>query len=419
VTLSRFHGVDSELGRLGTVLLHRPGMELRRITPRHKGKLLFDTIPWVGRAQQEHDVLAAALRQRGAEVSYLTELLQDCLEYQPARSEAIASVLADGVLGDELRGYLRAYLSDLDPERLAQVLIAGLLPEELRLGRGVVYQLLQPCDFVIDPLPNLLFVRDSSVWIGDQVAVTSPAAARRREASLLHLIYAHHPRFAGTKQLYHPGLEPLEGGDVLLLGPGAVAIGTGIHSAPAGVERLARRVFDAGLAHTVLAVPLARGRRPAHLDTVCTIIDADAVVMSPADAYTLTAHVITMRAEGPGVLRVSRAQPFLEAAAQAMGIERLKVIDTGVDPVISDHGQWDDGNNILAIAPRVVVAYERNCATNATLEAAGVEVIRIPGSELAGGRGGPRCMSCPVSRDPAAAAPVCPDPAGTAAPASA
>ena len=200
---------------------------------------------------------------------------------------------------------------------------------------------------------------------------------------------------------------------MLLLAPGVVAVGTGSRTAPAGVERLARRMFDAGLAHTVLAVPMARHRQYVHLDTVCTMVDVDTVVMFPAAAYTLTAHAITVRAEGPGVLRVSRAQPFLEAAAQAMGIDRLKVIDTGVDPVASGRGQWDDGGNMLAIAPRVVVAYERNVDTNATLEAAGIEVIPVPGSELACGRGGPRCMTCPVSREPAA------EPAAPAGPASA
>ncbi len=407
-TVSHTHGVDSEVGRLGTVLLHRPGMELRRITPRNRAALSFDAIPWVARAQQEHDAFAAELRRLGVEVRYVTELLQDTLEYQPARTTAIAFVLGDARLGDELRACLSAYLNDLDPERLARVMIGGLTPEELRPGAGVVYQLLDHCDFVIDPLPNLIFVKDSSVWIGDRVAVTSPAtAARRREAMLFELIYAHHPRFAGTKRLYDPGLEPLDGGDVLLLAPGIVAVGTGNHTTPAGVERLARRVFDAGLAHTVLAVPLSGplpGAGPARLDTLCTMVDADTVVMLPAAAYTLKAHAITVRAEGPGVLRVSRAQPFLEAAAQAMGIDRLRVIDTGVDPLTAGRGQWDDGNNVLAIAPRVVIAYERNADTNAALQAAGIDVITVPGSELACGRGGPRGMVCPVSRAPAAEA---------------
>jgi arginine deiminase len=391
--------VDSEVGTLRTVLLHRPGAELKRFTHRNADKLLFNGVPWVGRAQQEHDVFAQALRDRGVEVLYLTEMLQDALEYQAARDQAAASVLGDARLGDELRGQLRGHLAGLDPEAFAQVLIAGLTPGEFRAGRGVVYQLLGPHDFVIDPLPNLLFTRDPGVWIGDCVAVSSPAMrSRRREATLIQVICEHHPRFAGTRCLYQPGFEYMEGGDVMLLAPGVIAVGTGERTTAAGVERLARHAFDAGLAHTVLAVPIAQGSATMHLDNACTMVDVDAVVMYPAAAYTLTAHRITPRADG---LRVSHPQPFLEAAAQAMAIERLRVIDIGLPPDIAERGRWDDGNNALAIGPRLAVSYERNVETNASLEAAGIEVIRVPGSELSSGRGGPRCMSCPIGRDPA------------------
>jgi arginine deiminase len=394
------HGVDSEVGRLRTVLLHRPGLELRRITPRSASRLLFDALPWVGRAQQEHDILADVLRDQGVEVLYVTELLQDALEYQPARDEAIASVLASAALGDELRAQLRGHLDRLDSEVLARVLIAGLTPDELTIGRGVVFELLDRHDFIIDPLPNLTFIRDSSVWISDRVAVTSLAAAsRRRESELLGVIYGHHPRFAGTKCLYGPELEQVAGGDVLLLAPSVIAIGVGGRTTPAGAERLARRVFDAGLAHTMLAVPLDRLGPGAHLDTVCTVVDVDTVVMYPRLAFTLTAHTITPLRDG---MRVSRAQPFLEAGARAMGIERLRVIETGVDPLTTPRQQWDDGGNALAIDRRVAVCHERNVETNARLEAAGVEVIRVPASELGSHRGGPRCMACPVARDPAA-----------------
>ncbi len=394
------HGVDSEVGRLRTVLVHRPGLELRRITPRSAGRLLFDVLPWVGRAQQEHDSLARVLREHGVEVLYLTEMLQDALEYQPARDEAIASVLASAALGDELRTQVRGHLHRLDPEALAGVLIAGLTPDELTIGRGVVFELLDRHDFVIDPLPNLTFIRDSSVWISDRVAVTSLATAhRRRESELLGVIYRHHPRFAGTKCLYGPELEQVEGGDVLLLAPSVIAVGVGERTTAAGAERLARRVFDAGLAHTVLAVPLDRLGKGAHLDRVCTVVDVDTVVMYPRLAFALTAHTITPRPDG---MRVSRPQPLLEAAAQAMGIERLKVIETGLDPLTAPRQQWDDGGNALAVDRRVVVCHERNVETNARLEAAGVQVIRVPASELGSRRGGPRCMTCPVARDPAA-----------------
>jgi arginine deiminase len=397
--VSHTHGVDSEVGRLRTVLVHRPGLELRRITPRSADRLMFDTLPWVSRAQQEHDFLARVLRDHGVEVLYVTELLQDALEYQPARTEAIASVLASATLGDELRTQVRAHLDGLDPEAFAQVLIAGLTPAELTIGRGVVFELLDRHDFVIDPLPNLAFARDSSVWISDRVAVTSLAgASRRRESELIRVIYGHHPRFVGTKCLYGPELEQVEGGDVLLLAPSVVAVGVGEQTTSAGVERLARRVFDAGLAHTVLAVPLDRLGPGVHLDTVCTVVDVDTVVMYPRFAFTLTAHTITPRPDG---MRVSRPQPFLEAAAQAMGIDRLKVIETGVDPLSSPRRQWDDGGNALAIDRKMIICHERNVETNARLEAAGIQVILVPASELGSHRGGPRCMTCPVAREPA------------------
>jgi arginine deiminase len=391
------HRVTSEVGRLRTVLLHRPGAELKRLTPRNSDKLLFDAIPWVGRAQEEHDGFAEALRERGVEVLYVTELLQDALEYGAAREQAIADAIVDLRLGDQLRRAVEGYLRDLDPEDLAQTLVAGLAHEELKSGHGLVYRLMDRLDFIVDPLPGLLFTRDNSAWIGDRVAVTSLAMeARRREAQLTGLIYAHHPRFDGVDPVYSPALEHLEGGDVLLLCPGVIAVGTGERTTPAGVERLARQVIGAGLAHTVLAVPIAQERATMHLDTVCTMVDVDTVVMYPPVAHSLTAYAVTM--DG-GDLRVAGPRPFLEAAADAMGLERLKVIDTGLDPVTAEREQWDDGNNTLAVAPRLCVAYERNIETNAQLEASGIEVIRISGSELGTGRGGPRCMSCPILRD--------------------
>ncbi|GIE87226.1 arginine deiminase [Actinoplanes regularis] len=396
--------VDSEVSRLRTVLLHRPGKELARLTPRNSGSLLFDGIPWVGRAQDEHDQFAEALRSRGVEVLHLDRLLAETLAVPEARAELTAGVLADPRLGDGLRAGIAGYLADQDPRRLAEVLIAGLAHEEVKPGGGsLVYEMLQRNDFVIDPLPNLLFTRDSSVWVRDRVAVTSLAMpARRRETTLTHAVYRYHPRFAGAELLYEPALEHVEGGDVLVLAPEVLAIGVGERTTPAGAERLARRVLTAGLAHTVLAVPIAQERATMHLDTVCTMVDADAVVMYPNVADTLQAWTITAGPENELTVRPPR--PFLEAAAEAMGIDHLRVIDTGLDPVTAEREQWDDGNNTLAIAPRLCVAYERNVETNAQLERAGIEVVRIQGSELGSGRGGPRCMSCPIERAPLAPA---------------
>jgi len=394
------HYVDSEVGRLVTVLLHRPGPELARLTPRNSDSLLFDAIPWVGRAQEEHDAFAGALRDRGVEVLYLSALLAETLAIDEARAELTGLVLADRRLGDTLRRRVSDHLGFLDPAGLSDVLIAGLAHEELR-GRtgGLVYGLMDQHDFIIDPLPNLLFTRDSSAWVRDRAAVSSLAMpARRRETTLLHTIYRHHPRFAGTHLVYEPTLEPVEGGDVLLLAPGVLAVGVGERTTPAGAERLARRVFAADLAHTILVVPIAQERATMHLDTIVTMVDVDAVLMYPNVADALVAYTVVAGEDGEP--QVDGPAPFLRAAADAMDLDALRVIDTGLDPVTAEREQWDDGNNTLAIEPRLCVAYERNVETNAQLERAGIEVIPIPGSELGSGRGGPRCMSCPMVRDP-------------------
>ena len=392
-------GADSEVGRLRTVMLHRPGPELTRLTPRNNDRLLFDGIPWVARAQDEHDAFAAALRERGVDVVYLTDLLTETLADASARDRAIETALGSLHLGETMRRWLGPMLHESSPEELTSHLTAGVRNDEVRGGFGLVTSLLPHDDFLIDPLPNLLFTRDSSVWVRDQVTITSLAMpARARETQLTELIYSAHPRFADAPRLHGWRNEHVEGGDVLLLAPGVLAIGVGERTTPAGAEQLAREVFTAGLAHTVLAVPIAQERATMHLDTVCTMVDVDAVVMYPPVADTLVAH--TMTAGPDGSVHVDPPETFLRAAAKAMGIDTLRVIDTGLDPVTAEREQWDDGNNTLAIAPRLAVAYERNVETNARLEHAGVEVVRIAGSELGSGRGGPRCMSCPVLRDP-------------------
>jgi arginine deiminase len=391
-------GTDSEIGFLRTVLVHRPGLELTRITPRTRVRLRFDGQPWLARAQEEHDALTDVLRDRGAEVLYVSGLLQDVLEYESARNQAISAVLADASLGDILGASLREHLEDCAPQDLAAVLVAGLTAAELKSGNGLVHDLLDPHDFVIDPLPNLVFTRDSSVFIGDQAVVGSLPGPRRRENELMSVIYGHHPRFAGLRSRYEAGGTQLDGGDMLLLGPGVVAIGVGVRTTPASAERLAKHLLDTGVAHTVLAVPMNQRGDGGHLDRACTVVGPGVVIMVPALAFTLTALCITQRCD---TLRVSRPRPFLEAAAEALGISRLTVIDTGVDPQRGGRGQWDDGGNALALTPAVAVCNERNVETNARLTAAGFEVVTVPGSELGGIRGGPRGMCGPVHRDPA------------------
>jgi arginine deiminase len=338
-------------------------------------------------------------------VLYLTDLLTETLASEDAREHAITTGLSGLHLGDTMRTYLTQALRDASPEELTSHLTAGIRNDEVRGGFGLVTSLFASDDFLVDPLPNLLFTRDSSVWVQDRVAITSLAMpARSRETQLTELIYTEHPRFKGTRKIHGWHHEHIEGGDVLLLAPGVIAVGVGERTTPAGVERFARQVFHADLAHTVLAVPIAQERATMHLDTVCTMVDVDKIVMYPNVADSLQAYAVTMVSdaddEGELVLRVGEAQPFLVAAAKAMQIDTLHQIDTGLDPVTAEREQWDDGNNTLALAPRVAVAYERNDETNERLEEAGIEVVRIAGSELGSGRGGPRCMSCPISREP-------------------
>jgi arginine deiminase len=395
-------GADSEVGTLRTVILHRPGAELKRLTPRNNDALLFDGLPWVARAQEEHDAFASLLRSRGVEVLLLAELLTEALESGAARMQGIAAAVDSRRLGPHLAQELSVYLRGIQPAELGHRLIAGMtfteLPFDAHGDTSLVRRMHHGGDFVIDPLPNLMFTRDSSFWIGDRFAITSLALpARMRETSLTDLIYAHHPRFLGVRRAYESHTAPVEGGDVLLLAPGVVAVGVGERTTAAGVEALARSLFDDDLAHSVLAVPIAQERATMHLDTVCTMVDVDAVVMYPAVRHSLSAFTIT---RGQSGVRIGDEQPFLTAAAAAMGIAKLRVIDTGLDPVTAEREQWDDGNNTLALAPGVVVAYERNTETNARLADAGIEVLPIAAAELGTGRGGPRCMSCPAARDP-------------------
>ena len=278
--------------------------------------------------------------------------------------------------------------------------MSGLAHDEMKPGAGgLVYRMMDRLDFVVPPLPNLLFTRDSSAWVGDRVAVTSLAMPARGPGDHPHrAIYRYHPRFAGTELLYDPALEHLEGGDVLLLAPGVLAVGVGERTTAAGAERLARRVLRAGLAHTVLAVPIAQERATMHLDTVCTMVDVDAVVMYPNVADTLQALTVTARAGRRA--RGGRAPPVPDRGRRGDGYRPVAHHRHRPRPGHRRTRTVGRRQQHPRLAPRLCVAYERNVETNAALERAGIEVIAISGSELGWGRGGPRCMSCPIERAP-------------------
>lgn len=399
--------VTSEVGRLREVVVHRPDLELRRLTPANKQSLLFDELVWVARAQEEHDGFVEVLRAQDVRVRLLAGMLAETLADAAVCEHLVARIATVDSCGLELVDRVRGYLSELQPPDLVAHLTGGLTVRETPgAGDGFVGGVLGPSAFILPPLPNTVFTRDPSAWIADGV-VLSPMRlrARRAERWLWQTVYRHHPDFAAASRRVWYGEDDreyfpatLEGGDVLVLSSSCVAVGLSERSHPVAAENLAARLFAAGAAEWVLAIDLPKTRGTMHLDTVMTVVDRDAVVLWPRARELVSAFRIEPGARGGS--RVSHEPDLLRAVADGLGVDGLRVISTGEDEVAADREQWDDGNNTLAVGPGVVVAYERNSDTNRRLMEAGVKVLTIPSSELPRGRGGPRCLSCPLIRDP-------------------
>ena len=415
-------GVHSEVGALRKVMVHRPELSLQRLTPSNHDDLLFDDVLWVERAQYEHDRFVEKMRERGVEVFILQDLLTEALGVsEDGRTRLIELAASEYTVGVSLVDAVREALEDMTPEALAKHLIGGLTVAESGLDLATHASSSLPAaaitdenPFILPPLPNTLFTRDSSCWMFGGVSINPMYwPARRLEAYNVAMIYRYHPMFvdAGFEYWYPPlgkdgrfqvedfGRASLEGGDVQPIGNGTVLIGLSERTQARMIEEIARALFDAGAAERVIAVVMTKDRAHMHLDTVFTMLDRDKVTVYPQVVENVRA--ISLRpGEASGQFHVTQEESFLGAVADAMGVSRLEVVATGGDEYQQEREQWDDGNNVIALEPGVVVAYERNTYTIEAMRQAGVEVVTIEGFELGKGRGGGHCMTCPLLRDP-------------------